>query len=64
MDGVRLKPTLTASSPAVSSWFCWLVLNPALAFSTATENPSPTAVGPPGGGCISNVGECMGVVLK
>lgn len=64
MDGVSLKPTFTAHSPPVSSWFCWLALNLALAFSTAAGNPRPTAIGPSGGGRISSAGERMGVVLK
>lgn len=64
MDGVRSRPTFTANSPAVSNWFCWLVLNLALAFSTAAGNPPPTAVGPSRGGRISNASDCMGVVLK
>lgn len=59
-----LETTFTANSPAVSNWFCWLVLYLALAFSTAAGRPLPKAVGPSGGSCISNAGEHKGGLLK
>lgn len=64
MDGVHWKPTFTANSPAVSSWFCWLVLNLDLAFSTAAGNPSPMAIGLYRGDYISHVAEYAGVVSR
>lgn len=64
MDGVHLKPMLTANSPAVSNWFCWSVLNLDLAFSTAAGNPSHMATGFYRGDYISRVAEYAGVVLR
>lgn len=64
MDRVHLKPTLIANSPAVSNWFCWLVLNLDLAFSTAAGNPSPMATGLYRGDYISHVAEYAGVVSR
>lgn len=64
MDGVHLKPMLTANSPAVSNWFCWLALNLDLAFSTAAGNSSPLATGFYRGDYFSRVAEYAGVVLR
>lgn len=52
------------NSPAVSNWFCWLVLNLDLAFSTVAGKPSPMATGPYRGDYISHVAEYAGVVSR